>query len=151
KSDNTGVAYVRSTAALPTATVPVVYSKWLPKTVLATGAGAQLFPTVATQQVQESPRPYVYVAWLDTAASLALRAANANAVYDSRYRLSTTGGASFGKATLLSDHASLSDAVSIGNYMGAAAASGIFHAVWTDNRAAFSRFQPRLHIFAERY
>src|SRR6185503_6274743 len=116
----------------------------------APGAGAQIFPTVAAQQVLESGKPYVYVGWLDTAASGKLGPANANAVYDARYRLSTGGGLGFGRTVLAADHASTSDFGSVGDRLSIATSTGAFHFAWTDNRSSFSPFFPRQHIAADR-
>jgi len=150
KSDSANVAYVKSTASTPTPLLPTIYSKWSAKTVLATGFGAQLYPTIASQHVNESGKPYLYVGWIDTAASSALGVANANSVYACRFRYSTTGGPSFARAESYADHASASDYISIGKYLGATAGPGIFHLAWTDNRTSFSKMYPREHICADR-
>jgi hypothetical protein len=150
KSEAANVAYVKSIDPVPTTLLPTIYSKWSGKSVVGTGAGGQLFPVVATQHVHESSKPYVYVGWLDTSASMKLGAANANTIYDARYRLSTSGGPAFGKTIVASDHASTTDFVSVGNYLGATANPGIFHFVWTDNRYSFSNYAAKEHIFADR-
>jgi hypothetical protein len=49
-----------------------------------------------------------------------------------------------------SDHASTSDFLSVGNYLGTTAGPGIFHFAWTDNRFSFSTVTPERHIFADR-
>jgi hypothetical protein len=149
-AESANVAYVKSVNSIPTTLVPTIYSKWSLKTTLAGGSGAQLFPTVAAQHVHESGKPYIYVGWLDTIASVPLGAANANIIYDVRYRVSKTGGPTFGTPIVSSDHASTSDYVSVGNYLGSTAGPGIFHFSWTDNRFSFSIYSPKEHIFTDR-
>jgi len=148
--ESANVGYIKSVNSAPTGLVPTIYSKWSLKSTLAGGFGAQLFPTVTTQHVHESAKPYVYVSWLDTTISAPFGAANANIVYDARYKVSKTGGPTFGATIVSSDHASTSDFVSIGAYAGSTASPGIFHFSWTDNRFSFSVFASKTHIFADR-
>jgi hypothetical protein len=149
-AESANVAYIKSINSAPTTLVPTIYSKWSLKTPVASGAGAQLFPTVVAQHVHESAKPYIYVGWLDTIASVPFGTANANIIYDARYKVSKTGGPSFGTAIVSSDHASTSDYFSVGNYLGSAAGPGIFHFVWTDNRFSFSPASAQEHIFSDR-
>src|SRR5262249_48777989 len=71
-ADAANVAYVSSSNSVPTSQLPTIYSRWSPRTVVAGGAGTQVFPSVVAQHVNESGRPYIYVGWIDTAASAAL-------------------------------------------------------------------------------
>jgi hypothetical protein len=149
-SESANVGYIKSVNAVPTALVPTVYSKWSAKSVVASGFGGQLFPTVTAQHVHESLKPYIYVGWLDTAASAPLGAANANIIYDARYKVSKTGGPAFGAAIVSSDHASTTDQTSVGSYVGSTAGPGIFHFAWTDNRFSISNLSSKEHIFTDR-
>ena len=115
------------------------------------GLRAQFFPTVTSQKVWESAKPYIYVGWLDTANSSKLGAVNANLIYDVRFKKSTTGGAGFGAVTLVSEHASLSDFSFAGDYIDSTANQGIYQIVWTDNRFANDIFDPEEHFFSDRY
>jgi hypothetical protein len=150
-ADQANVGYVKSTASAPTATVPTIYSKWSARSIVASGPGAQIFPTITAQRVWESTKPYIYVGWIDTAVSSKLGPAYANAVYEAKYRVSVTGGPSFGKTVVVTDHASLSDFTTIGDYIDSTANNGLFHIAWTDNRFGIDILRPREHLFADRF
>jgi hypothetical protein len=150
-ADQANIGYVKSTASAPTATVPTIYSKWSARSIVASGPGAQIFPTITAQKVWESPKPHIYVGWIDTAVSSKLGPANLNAVYEARYRMSATGGPSFGKTVVVTDHASLSDFTTIGDYIDSTANNGLFHIAWTDNRFAIDSGRSREHLFADSF
>lgn len=148
KVEQGNIGYVRS--AFNALAVPFIYPTWL-KTVAASGFGGQFFPTVTSQKVWESPTPYIYIGWNDTTASRTLGAANANSAYDVRYRLSKRGGVGLGRPVIVTEHASVSDFVFIGDYIDSSATPGIYHIVWTDNRYGVDVFTPRTKFFADRY
>jgi hypothetical protein len=145
------LAYVRSTAGAATPTAPTLYSKWSGRSALASGFGAQFFPTVTAQKVPESSKPYVYVGWPDSGVSSRLGPGNANRVYEAKFRRSTAGGSGFGRAIVTTDHASVSDFSSVGDHIDSSAAPGIYHIAWTDNRQGRDPFSPREHLFADRH
>jgi hypothetical protein len=148
KVEQGNIGYVRS--VFNALAVPFIYPTWL-KATAASGFGGQFFPTVTSQKVFESPTPYIYVGWNDTTASRTLGTANANGAYDVRYRLSKRGGTGLGRPVIVTEHASQSDFIFVGDYIDSSANQGIYHIVWTDNRFAIDVFNPRRHFFADRY
>jgi hypothetical protein len=146
--DQGNVAYLHTTGAPTTPR----FTRWANRTTIAAGFGAQFFPTVTAQRVAESPtRPYIYIAYADTTRSQPLGNAQANSIYDIRYRLSTNGGTSFAAPVLVTDHASVSDQLYIGDSIDATANAGVYDIAWTDNRYAPGPAAPRTHVFLDRY
>ena len=112
------------------------------------GFGGQFFPTVVAQKWFDAPR--IYVGWLDTSVTGKFGAANANVVYDVRYRLSPNGGKTFGPTVVMADHWSVSDFTTIGDTIDSTANNGMFHLAWSDNRFGTNVLTPHQHLFADR-
>jgi hypothetical protein len=147
KAEQGNVAYVRSVLGVPTSASPFLYPKWI-RTNPAIGFGGQLFPTVVAQQWFDAPR--IYIGWVDTSVTSKFGAANANVVYEVRYRRSANGGVSFGAPVVVSDHWSISDYITIGDYIDSTANNGMFHLAWSDNRFGIDTFTPRQHLYSDR-
>jgi hypothetical protein len=93
----------------------------------------------------------VWLAYYDSKRSSPLGAVNCNVIYDVSTRFSNNAGASFQAAKIITDAASLTDYLFIGDYLDASANKRNFHVVWTDRADAVSIYAYEDDIFHDRF
>jgi hypothetical protein len=143
------VYYHKSTLNTTTNTL---YNIWSGKVAVGTGSLAQGYASVVAQKANSQLlKPIIYVSYLDHQRSATLGASLKNAIYDVKYRKSTTGGPSFAAPVLVTEQSSLSDYRFIGDYIDSAAGSRRFHVIWTDRADKTSIFDYEDDVFTDRF
>ncbi len=123
------IYYIKSTYPNGSTGAAPAYDKWLAKSAIGTGARAQLFPTVVSQQTITQTKPIVYVAYADHSRGDTTKP---NIAYDIKYRKSIVGGGAFAAPVLVTGQSSLSAFDTIGDYFDSSATSRRYHIIWTD-------------------
>jgi hypothetical protein len=143
-AESGNVQYIRSTAS---ATNPP-YTTWTARATIGSGSLAQGFPIVVAQYSISQDLPNIFIAYYDHYRSLATSPNNA---YHVRFRKSINGGGSFAGPVTVTEAASFSDFLYIGDYFGAATSMRWLFLAWTDRADKRSQLDYEDDIFTDRY